>query len=82
MLFIPLINLIIIALLWYLLIKNSLNQYVIMMIGESRENKLLIFVNLILNFLPVVNIFAPAISILSCLFYSVESLKKGNDSGT
>ena len=82
MLFIPLINLIIIALLWYLLIKNSLNQYVIMMIGESRENKLLIFVNLILNFLPVVNIFAPAISILSCLFYSVESLKERNDSGT
>ena len=75
-LFVPFINIVIIIVLWVLLIKSSILEIVFMIFGKENINKKEIYTfsvaSVILNFLPIVNLFAPAFGVLSVYHYVME----------
>ncbi|AZV46125.1 hypothetical protein C3L23_02205 [Nautilia sp. PV-1] len=76
LLFIPVLNIFVIIFLWSFLIKNALSESVKMEFGCDFENKKLVWFysifSVLFNFIPVVNLFAPAIGILSFSYYCME----------
>ena len=76
LLFVPFVNVLIIISLWVLLIKSSVLEIVFMVFGEEKINKKAIITfsiaSVILNFLPIVNLFAPAFGVLSVYHYIME----------
>jgi len=75
-LFIPFVNIILILFLWGFLIKESLLQTVFMIFGEEKINNKEVWVfsilSVIFNFIPIVNLFAPAFGVLSMYHYVME----------
>jgi len=76
LLFVPFVNIVIIIGLWILLVKSSLLELVFMLFGKEELNKKEIYTfstaSVILNFLPIVNLFAPAFGVLSIYHYVME----------
>jgi hypothetical protein len=76
LLFIPFINVIIITILWAFLIKSSILEIVFMVFGKEKVNNKTIWIfaisSVILNFVPIVNLFAPAFGVLSIYHYIME----------
>jgi len=80
LLFIPFLNILLIIGLWALLIKEVLLRSVFMLFGEIDINRKIIWMfsifSVIFNFIPIVNLFAPAFGLLSIYHYVLE---KKND---
>ena len=76
LLFVPFVNVVIIITLWVFLIKSSLLEVVFMIFGKEQLNKKEIYsfsiMSVIFNFLPIVNLFAPAFGVLSVYHYVME----------
>lgn len=76
LLFVPFVNIVLIIALWAYVIKNALYESVISIVGKiDMDNKLIwafSIVNVILNFIPMVNMFAPALGVLSIYHYIME----------
>ncbi|WP_456479815.1 hypothetical protein [Nautilia sp.] len=75
--FFPVVNVALIIGLWTFLIKESLFQSVYMLFGKIPENKKAVWffcvISVLFNFIPVANLFAPAVGILSVYRYIMES---------
>ena len=76
LLFVPFVNIIIIIVLWTILIKSSILEIVFMVFGKENINNKIIWSfslsSVILNFVPIVNLFAPAFGLLSVYHYIME----------
>jgi hypothetical protein len=76
LMFIPFINILVITFLWAFLIKESLLQTIFMLFGKEKIDKkeiwFLCITSVILNFIPVLNLYAPAFGILSIFYYVME----------
>jgi hypothetical protein len=76
LLFIPFLNIFVIVGLWAFVIKNALFETVDSIVGEVEINKNLLWgfavVSVFLNFIPLVNLFAPALGVLSICRYIME----------
>jgi hypothetical protein len=76
LLFVPFLNLVIIIALWVFLIKASILEIVFMIFGKEKVNNKDIYIfslaSVVLNFIPVVNLFAPAFGVLSIYHYVME----------
>lgn len=76
LLFVPFVNIVLITVLWAYVIKNALYECVTSIVGKIDIDQKLIWgfavVNVILNFIPLVNIFAPALAVLSLYHYIME----------
>jgi len=76
LMFIPFINILIIWFLWAFLIKESLINSVVMITGNVTLNKKEVWIfsllSVLLNFVPVINFYAPAIGIFSVFHYIME----------
>ncbi|WP_024789380.1 MULTISPECIES: hypothetical protein [unclassified Lebetimonas] len=76
LMFVPFVNILIIVFLWAVLIKESLLQSVFMLFGKEEIDKKKIWafciLSVILNFIPVLNFYAPAFGILSIFHYVME----------
>jgi hypothetical protein len=81
LLFIPFFNIIVIIALWSFLIKESLLQTIFMIFGKTDVNKkdiwIFAVVSVVFNFVPLINLFAPAFGVLSIYHYVLE--KKGDE---
>jgi len=79
---IPFVNIILLVWLWAFMIKDSYYNFVTMMFGEIEIKKSelwgLSINSVILNFLPIINIFAPAFGVLNFYHYILE---KKSDKG-
>ena len=72
---IPWINIITLAFLWIYIIKESYSHIIQSLFNVSFDKKekwILSFVSIILDFLPIINIFAPAFGIFIFYHYSLE----------
>ena len=81
---IPFVNIFLLLGLWAFMIKDSYYSFVTMMFGDSKLDKKEIWglsiSSVILNFLPIINIFAPAFGILNFYNYILEKkLDKGDN---
>jgi len=80
---VPFLNIILLLGLWAFMIKESYYNFVVMMFGEveikKSEKWLLAITSVILNFLPIINIFAPALGVLNFYHYILE--KKSDEGG-
>jgi len=80
LLFVPFLNILLVIGLWALLIKEVLLRSVFMLFGEIDINRKIIWmfsiVSVVFNFIPIVNLFAPAFGLLSIYHYVLE---KKND---
>jgi hypothetical protein len=79
---IPFVNIFLLLGLWVFMVKDSYYNFVTMMFGESELSKKevwgLSITSVILNFLPIINIFAPAFGVLNFYHYILEKkLDKG-----
>ncbi|GAB6074480.1 hypothetical protein [Nautilia lithotrophica] len=76
LLFIPFLNIFIIIALWSYIIKNALFESVFSIVGKIEIDKKLLWgfsvVSVFLNFIPLVNMFAPALGVLSIYHYIME----------
>jgi len=76
LLFIPIINLIFIVFLWSFAVKNALYNTAKSVIGNIKIKKNILWtfsiISIFFNFIPLVNIFAPSIGILSFYHYIIE----------
>ncbi|ACM92344.1 putative membrane protein [Nautilia profundicola AmH] len=77
LLFVPFLNIFIIVGLWAFIIKNALFETVFSIIGEkiTINNKFIwgfSIISVFLNFIPLVNLFAPALGLLSVYHYIME----------
>jgi len=80
---VPFLNIILLLGLWAFMIKESYYNFVVMMFGEveikKSEKWFLAVTSVILNFLPIINIFAPALGVLNFYHYILE--KKSDEGG-
>ena len=80
LLFVPFLNLLLIILLWAYIIKNALVNTVESVTGAKIENSkavwFFVFMSVVLNFLPLINLYAPALGLLGLYHYVME--KKTN----
>jgi len=76
LLFVPFINLVVIIVLWMFLIKASILEIIFMVFGKEDINKKNIYIfsvaSVLLNFVPIINLFAPAFGVLSVYHYIME----------
>jgi hypothetical protein len=76
LLFIPVLNIFVMMFLWGFLVKNALSESVKTEFGCNFENKKLVWfysiISVLFNFIPIVNMFAPAMGILSFSHYCME----------
>jgi len=71
--FVPVVNIVIIVFLWAFLIKASLSESVYMLFGKRIELPWYIFIlSAVLNFIPLVNLYAPAFGELFVFRYVFE----------
>jgi len=73
---VPFLNIVLLLGLWAFMIKESYYNFVVMMFGEveikKSEKWFLAVTSVILNFLPIINIFAPALGVLNFYHYILE----------
>ena len=76
LLFVPVVNLIFIMFLWSYVIKNSIYETITLILGKKEISKttlwLFALISSIFNFIPLINIFAPAVGVLSIYHYVIE----------
>jgi len=76
LLFVPFLNLLLIMLLWAYIIKNALVNTVESVTGAKIENSkavwFFVFMSVVLNFLPLINLYAPALGLLGLYHYVME----------
>ncbi len=80
LLFVPFLNILLVIGLWALLIKEVLLRSIFMLFGEVDIDRKTIWMfsifSVIFNFVPIVNLFAPAFGVLSIYHYVLEKIDK------